>query len=534
MGRFPFFSTFCLLLLFLSFQVSAGVKDSVGVTRINNVLYVKYLVSPGETIYGISTRYHVPVSDLLEINPELESGLKVGQVINIPYNEELVRKDREREAAAKIVHKVQVHKVQPGETLYSLAKKYNVSLDQLMKWNNMDLKVGQEIVVGYQSNTPQAVTTTQNPAAPVNSETNKTVQQPVASAKEVPAKKEETKPVRKDDFEFTEPRKDERLKDEVASNEKKETTQTVSQTVQTKAPASQVKQDAVAQSQPKQETAAPKQVAVKPKEPVQVKEVIIEKTEEAPAVSSTYPFDPELQQVLIIPFDPYLYFSDADHEIAAKSKIAPTKVREVFRRRLTALMEAPGYENIYLLGGKSQDSVSDLNRIYSSVTYNFQNSIANPYYKGPADNDADHARGSTAKNWLEKQKDKLTTTTAQTSAKAVYDKSEGQYFGVKVRNPEDFFGYFTAKYSVDYYIFINQFEVKTNYENCLDRSANNFERTFTTHFSIFDSTGKQIAGNKFKTFYNSNSNYVFTIVADNMDKIAQRILAELPPPGAGH
>ncbi|HXA00773.1 MAG TPA: hypothetical protein VNW99_02225 [Cytophagaceae bacterium] len=102
---------------------------------------------------------------------------------------------------------------------------------------------------------------------------------------------------------------------------------------------------------------------------------------------------------------------------------------------------------------------------------------------------------------------------------------------MKIRSPQDFFSYFSAKYSIDYYIFINQFEVKTNYENCLDRAAQNYERTFTTHFSIFDANGKQVAGDKFKTHYNSNSNYIFQIVADNCPKIAERILAELPPAG---
>lgn len=44
-----------------------------------------------------------------------------------------------------------VHEVQPGETLFSIAKKYNVSADQLLKLNNMTkkdtLRTGQKLVV---------------------------------------------------------------------------------------------------------------------------------------------------------------------------------------------------------------------------------------------------------------------------------------------------------------------------------------------------------------------------------------------------
>jgi len=44
-----------------------------------------------------------------------------------------------------------VHEVQPGETLFSIAKKYNVSADQILKLNNMTkkdpLRPGQKLVI---------------------------------------------------------------------------------------------------------------------------------------------------------------------------------------------------------------------------------------------------------------------------------------------------------------------------------------------------------------------------------------------------
>ena len=43
------------------------------------------------------------------------------------------------------------HKVAPGETLYALSKRYNVTVDQLRQWNNLDsnsiLSVGQQLVI---------------------------------------------------------------------------------------------------------------------------------------------------------------------------------------------------------------------------------------------------------------------------------------------------------------------------------------------------------------------------------------------------
>lgn len=472
-----------LLLTLLTFSCTlfmntshAGVKDSIGVAKVDGELMVKYLVSPGETIYGISTKYHVPISRLLEINPELEAGLKVGQVIKIPYNAKLV--EREKSIASG---KVKIHKVQSGETLYSLSRKYNVSINELMKWNNLDLKIGQEVIVGYNDNNTPIV----SKPAEVKPEPKPVVQaEPQPKAQEIkpePAEVKKAEPV---------------LVHNVAKDQSVEKVKAVS------------------------------------KSPTPVKEEVVNIVEEEEVVEpqeeeAIYPYDASMKQILIIPFDPYLYFSDADHEIAAKSKIIPTKVRQIFRRRMNAMMQMPGYESIFLLGGRFRDTLRDLNKIYSSVSYSYQDVI----HSGMDEqlSSEGQVKNTKAKSWLEKQKEKLVSPQAQ--QKAVYDKHQGQYFGVKVRNPEEFFAYFDRKYSVDYYIFVNQFEVKTNYENCLDRAAHDFERTFTTHFSIFDKDGNQIAGNQFRTFYNSNSSYIYTIVADNMDKIAQRILSELPPAG---
>jgi LysM repeat protein len=458
----------CLLFLLGSTPLIAAPLDSLGVVKIDDKLHIKYLVSPGETIYGISTKYGVSVNELMEINPQLEHGLKVGQIINIPYKPEVVQQIRKNEDAI-------VHKVAAGETLFGISKKYNIPINDLLKWNGMELKAGQEIVVGYKSqqNASAAVaqTTTANPE-PVK-QTQSTEQAQVVPV----ANTTTTQPVK--------PVAQEVVKENPAPVE-----------------TPQKQQPVAAVEEPAKSTA----------------------TDWPTGAEEQYRYDPDLKQILVIPFDPYLYFSDADDEIAAKSNMPRTKVRQVFRRRLNALLDKPGYEMIYLVGGKAKDSIGDLNKIYSSVSYAYQDVVSTTNVQ---QQEVKEARAKSSKSWIEKQKDKLIP---QSDKKYDVPEDYGNYFGVKIKNPEEFFAYFNSKYSVDYYIFINQFEVKTNYENCLDRAALNFERSFTTHFSIYDSEGKQIAGNKFKTHYNSNTNYIYQIVADNCPKIAERILSELPAP----
>jgi LysM repeat protein len=429
----------CMLLM--HFIGNAGVQDSIGVTKINNKLHIRYMVSPGETLYGISSKYGVPLTDLFDTNPELESGLRVGQVINIPYTPENMPTPTTPKKDENAIY----YKVQPGDTYYGIAKKNNTTVDQLLKLNNMDLKAGQEIVVGTKNNT---TTNNSSTITQTNTQTNTdiTKTQPNVIA---------TPPVGPNGPSLAPPFND---------------------------------------------------------------------------PGTPYQYDPNRQQILVIPFDPYLYFSDADDEIAARSNMQRTRVREVFRRRLNTLLMAQGYETIHLLGGKAKDSISDLNKIYSSVTYNYQKAINNPN-SVEAIQKASQAQtqpSNTKKSSILKNPFGNNTNTNANAYETPED--NGSYFGVIVKNP-DFYTYFNNKYGVDYYVFVNQFEVKTNYQNCLDRAALNYERTFTVHYSIFDSTGRQIAGDKFKVHYNSNNCYVYQIVSDNMPKVAQKIINQLPPPG---
>ncbi len=43
------------------------------------------------------------------------------------------------------------HEVQPGDTLYAISRKHNVSVEQIRTWNNIDasnlLKVGQKLII---------------------------------------------------------------------------------------------------------------------------------------------------------------------------------------------------------------------------------------------------------------------------------------------------------------------------------------------------------------------------------------------------
>ncbi|WP_375585286.1 LysM peptidoglycan-binding domain-containing protein [Cyclobacterium xiamenense] len=113
--------------------------DSVGIERIGDKSYIVHEVAPQETLFGISRRYGTPVGEIVQSNDNLKSGLKIGQRIRVPFVEK-----KALPAGAKL------HQVKPGETLFSISKTYETTVDELMKWNELqgtDISVGQSLLI---------------------------------------------------------------------------------------------------------------------------------------------------------------------------------------------------------------------------------------------------------------------------------------------------------------------------------------------------------------------------------------------------
>lgn len=91
-------------------------------------------VEKGQTLYAISRMYNLKVKDLVNENPELSDGVKVGQLIRIPIHK--IKKEVEVEELMLPDDKHLVHEVAPQETLYSLSKQYGVSMDSIKAANS--------------------------------------------------------------------------------------------------------------------------------------------------------------------------------------------------------------------------------------------------------------------------------------------------------------------------------------------------------------------------------------------------------------
>lgn len=93
-----------------------------------------YTIKPKETFYSLSKKFNVSIEEIKEVNPDLaNNSLSIGQVIQIP------EKENNKESFALSGN---MHLVQAQETLFGIAKRYNVSVQDLEELNKEDLKEG--------------------------------------------------------------------------------------------------------------------------------------------------------------------------------------------------------------------------------------------------------------------------------------------------------------------------------------------------------------------------------------------------------
>lgn len=91
--------------------------------------YYIHTVEKGQTLFSISKTYSVPIEQIILINKENISTIKIGDILRIP----VIDQDYVSEPITKIDFKS--HKVEKGESLFGIAQKYNVSQDEIIKYN---------------------------------------------------------------------------------------------------------------------------------------------------------------------------------------------------------------------------------------------------------------------------------------------------------------------------------------------------------------------------------------------------------------
>ncbi|TCK80740.1 DPBB and LysM peptidoglycan-binding domain-containing protein [Albibacterium bauzanense] len=173
-----------ILVLFLIFaktlQASSLAIDSIGVENNNGKQVILHRVEAKESYYSISRKYSVQPKDIIAFNNN--KSLKIGDLIKIPTNRAFATATPTpaptQNTESTNQNNIQ-YKVGAGETLYTISKRFQVSIAEIVKENK--LKNEQDIKAGQTINIPQGAPDPVIAETPDEIEDTEIIEEPSAS-----------------------------------------------------------------------------------------------------------------------------------------------------------------------------------------------------------------------------------------------------------------------------------------------------------------------------------------------------------------
>ena len=159
------------IVLFLVSLANAGFAQQLReneIVVIKGEKYVLHQVRTGETIYSLTRKFNVDRETLVANNPDVEDGLKIGDILKIPYREGTNLEDKpvyqKGDPTGFKIHTIKSR----TETPYFIAKEYGVTVEELYAYNPQirRYKRGTEVRIPLWDAPPEDVTEKIEPIRP--------------------------------------------------------------------------------------------------------------------------------------------------------------------------------------------------------------------------------------------------------------------------------------------------------------------------------------------------------------------------------
>jgi peptidoglycan DL-endopeptidase LytE len=129
--------------------------------------YIKHKVVQGESVYNIAKKYQVPEKEIFEKNPKAKGVLALNTVLLIPNKNYKKAEPKIKKQSEQVVDKLPItHTVLPKETLFGISKKYKISITDLENLNpnlkTKGLQVGMVLQLIHLSSTQISEKTAEN------------------------------------------------------------------------------------------------------------------------------------------------------------------------------------------------------------------------------------------------------------------------------------------------------------------------------------------------------------------------------------
>lgn len=114
-------------------QLVIAIDDN---TQPTPTTYKDYIVKKGDSLWTIANKNNTTIDEIKRINNLTSNMLSIGQILKLPTQDKL--------------EEVEMYTVQKGDSLYSIAKKFGITVDEIKSLNNLtsnNLSIGEQLMI---------------------------------------------------------------------------------------------------------------------------------------------------------------------------------------------------------------------------------------------------------------------------------------------------------------------------------------------------------------------------------------------------
>ncbi len=205
------------------------------------------------------------------------------------------------------------------------------------------------------------------------------------------------------------------------------------------------------------------------------------------------------KRVLVVPFDERIYFNDATADIARRDGLTHDEIMEYFRYQLNLQLVnslIDSCEVVDLFKNNTREDEADITGLYTTMSYELR--------LAEFDLETENM-GVIARKRAEKLEEARRKQREEEMKNARPGMQNGELVGRR-QNTDDLYLHIVigqpevlkeiaSRRNVDYFLFINQFDIKTDYRDPYLSGQRNVQRLMRVHFSIYNTEGEFISGN---------------------------------------
>lgn len=230
-------------------------------------------------------------------------------------------------------------------------------------------------------------------------------------------------------------------------------------------------------------------------------------------------------KILVIPYHPSMYFCNNDQFICKASNTTPGELNKMIRNSLAYTMQSDLSEYFFvnqISEKETENGKSDVENLYSITRYREESRPLVAYYRNKQEPDAKNLWG------LRPEKKEKDAQVFITNPEDPNLKKKHRYYRAEFLD-STVISRFSQNYGVQYFLFIDHFEMQTHYKDCVSQGDQASKRDLYVHYTLLDAGRNFIDGGVVCSTYESSTNDIKEIMKNNLGVISSMIISQIKP-----